>query len=88
MSTKDLTIEQFADLLKTESRKGIIDGNAIIKLIEKNMLPKVIYDIRGAIRLMVERGSNGLSVTKYPTALATERAVDSIIGYPDLDQAA
>ena len=84
MSTQDLTIEQFADLLNSESRRGVIDGNAIMKLIEKNRLPRVIYDIRGAVRLMIEEGFNGLFVTKYPTALATERAVDSIVGYPDM----
>jgi len=87
MHTKDLTITQFADLLSLESRRGIIDGKAIMQLIEKNMLPKVIYDIRGAVRLMIERGSNGLFVTEFPTALATEIAMDAT-GYPDLDQAA
>jgi len=76
MRIQDLTIAEFADLLKLEAQRGIIDGIALLKLVEEKLLPKTILDTRGAVRLTIERGPKGLSVTEYPTELATERIMD------------
>jgi len=72
MQTQNLTLAQFADLLSMEAQRGIINGGTLMELIMQNKLPKIIYDIRGAVRLTVEREGEGLSVTEYLTELAEE----------------
>jgi hypothetical protein len=73
MQTQNLTLLQFADLLKSESEKGIINGGAVIGLIANAGIPKIIYDIRGAVRLMVDKAGDHLLVTEYSTDFAEER---------------
>ena len=73
MSKKQLTLSQFADLLQTETHKGIIDGRNVIEMILHNKLPKVIYDIEGVARLAVERVENKLEITQYNTNLSTQK---------------
>lgn len=70
MQTQNLTFAQFADLLSMEAQRGIISGGALIQLISQNKLPKIIYDIRGAVRLTVEREGDSLAVTEHVTDLS------------------
>jgi hypothetical protein len=73
MPTQNLTFTEFADLLITEAERGIISKEGMQRLLEENKLPKIIRDIRGAIRLMVERTGDCLAVTEYATALSNEK---------------
>jgi hypothetical protein len=73
MQTQNLTLAQFADLLSLETQRGIVNGGEIIQMIIDGKLPKIIHDIRGAVRLTVEREGEGLAVTEYLTKLAEER---------------
>jgi len=73
MSTKTLSFADFTDLIKSESKKGIINGGAFMQMIMDNKMPKIIRDIRGSVRLSIERSENGLEVTKYTTDLAMEK---------------
>lgn len=76
MSTQILTFTQFADLLQTEAQRGIINGQMLLQFIQDNKLPKIIHDIRGAVRLTVERAGEDLEVTRYVTALAEEKILE------------
>ena len=73
MTTQNLTLPQFADLLSIEAERGIINGKALLDLIKGNRLPKIIYDIRGEVRLAIERAGDGLAVTEYLTDLVKEK---------------
>ncbi len=73
MSTATLSFEQFADLIKSESKRGIINGGAFMMMIMDNKMPKIIKDIRGAVRLSIERSGCNLEVTRYATDLAMEK---------------
>jgi len=72
MNTQNLTFAQFADLLSLETERGIINGGAVMQMIMDNKLPKIIHDIRGAVRLSIEREGEGLAVTEHLTELAKE----------------
>jgi hypothetical protein len=54
-----LTIEQFADLLLAEAQRGIIDHSYVMALVEENILPPRIHDIRGKLLWTISRGSDG-----------------------------
>ncbi len=73
MATQTLSIVEFADLLHLEAERGIINGGAFMQMVMENKLPRIIHDIRGAVRLAVERAEDGLRVTQYPTELAQEK---------------
>jgi hypothetical protein len=42
-------------------------------MIMDGKLPRIIHDIRGAVRLSIEREGNSLTVTEYATALSEEK---------------
>ena len=73
MITQNLTLPQFADLLSIEAERGIINGKTLLDLIKGNRLPKIIYDIRGEVRVAIERSGDGLAVTEYLTDLVKEK---------------
>ena len=73
MTTQNLTFAQFADLLQLESQRGIVNGGAIMQMIMEGRLPKIIHDIRGAVRLSIEREGDSLTVTEYVTDLSKEK---------------
>jgi len=76
MATQTLSLLEFADLLHLEAERGIINGGAFMQMVMNNKLPRIIHDIRGAVRLAVERSQNGFMVTQYPTALAQEKIAE------------
>ena len=41
-------------------------------MVKDNRLPKIIKDIRGAVRLSMERAEEGIEVTQYSTELSRE----------------
>ena len=73
MSTKTLTFAQFAELMQLEASRGIINRNTFLQMITHNKLPRIIHDIRGAVRITVDRAEEGLEVTQYMTELAKEK---------------
>ncbi len=72
MNQKSLTFEEFADLLHLEAARGIINKDELLNMIMQNKLPKEIRDVRGALRLALEREGNLINVTKFPTELSLE----------------
>jgi hypothetical protein len=79
MSTQNITLEEFADLLALETQLGIINGATIIqKMITGSGLPTKIHDVRGALRLALARAGNGFAVTTYPTELSEESLLKDI----------
>ena len=78
MQTHTLTIEEFADLLLLEAQRGIIDIEVLMGLVEQNKLPRSVRDIRGAVRLTVDRAAEGLEVTEYLTDLAEEKIMGGL----------
>ena len=74
--TERLTLEGFADKLALETELGIVDGEAVMRLIMGNKLPGKIVDTRGALRLALTRTNEGLEVTTYPT----ERSREALLG--------
>lgn len=72
MTKKRLTLVKLIELIKLEGYRGIIDANSLLKLIMKMGIPRVVTDVRGAVRLAVEREGEDFLVTQYPTAVATE----------------
>ena len=73
MSQRNLTLPQLLDLIELEDFRGIIDKQVILEAVRtKGVLPAIVEDIRGAVRLAVERDGENFSVTQYPTALALE----------------
>ena len=76
MKTHTLSIEELAELLFLEAKRGIIDEEALLHLIQANKIPKTVLDIRGAVRLTVDRDEKGLQVTEYLTDLAEEKILD------------
>ncbi|MBN2307236.1 hypothetical protein JXD20_04585 [Candidatus Peregrinibacteria bacterium] len=73
MSQQNLTLLQLLDLIELEDFRGIIDKNAILEtVLTKGALPTIVEDIRGAVRLAVQRNGDGFAVTQYPTDLALE----------------
>jgi hypothetical protein len=72
MSQQNLSLEQLLDLIELEDYRGIISKDAVLAAVMTKGMPRVINDIRGAVRLAVEREGDGFSVTQYPTDLANE----------------
>ncbi len=73
MSQSNLSLTQLLDLIELEDQRGIISKDAILETVKiHGALPTIIEDIRGAVRMAVQREGNGFSVTQYPTALANE----------------
>ena len=72
MNTQNLTFAQFADLLSLETERGIVNGGEVMQMIMGGKLPKIIHDIRGAVRLSIEREGDSLAVTEHLTELAKE----------------
>ena len=73
MSQEILSLEQLLTLIEQEDYRGIISKDAILEVVKtKGALPRFVEDIRGAVRLAVERNGENFMVTKYPTELANE----------------
>lgn len=72
MTAQKLTLIQLLDLIDLEDYRGIINKKGLLSHIKKGVMPKVINDIRGAVRLTVERDGDSFSVIQYPTKLANE----------------
>ncbi|MFH0837931.1 MAG: hypothetical protein V1880_01545 [Patescibacteria group bacterium] len=72
MSPKNLSLTELLDLIELEDYRGIISKADVLAAVKAKGMPRVISDIRGAVRLTVEREGNGFSVTQFPTDLANE----------------
>lgn len=72
MSQKNLTLLQLLDLIELEDFRGIINKDEVLATVMQKGMPKVISDIRGAVRLAVERNGEDFFVTQYSTDLAKE----------------
>ena len=73
MSPKTLSLSQLLDLIELEDYRGIISKDEVLKTVKtKGVLPTIINDIRGAVRLAVERDGTDFSVTQYPTEVSNE----------------
>lgn len=77
-------MQGFADLLRTETSLGIVDGDAVIQTMMERGLPRNIFDVRGALRMALARVGETLEVTTYTTELSIERLL-SEIGVPSLN---
>ncbi len=73
MQRKHVTLEGFADMIKADTIRGIVDGAFIMELIEEFGIPKRINDTRGDLRMAIEFAEGGLDVTEYTTDLAKEK---------------
>lgn len=73
MHQENLSLIQFLKMIESDFNRGIIDKDAFLKVFqESGSIPKMISDIRGDLRLAVEREGAGFSVTKYQTDAANE----------------
>ena len=72
MNPKTLSLDELLDLIELEDHRGIISKDDFLKTALEKGIPKLISDIRGAVRLAVEREGDGFSVTQFPTELANE----------------
>jgi hypothetical protein len=72
MSQKILSLTELLDLIELEDHRGIISKKAVLEAVVKRGMPRLISDIRGSLRLAIEREGDGFSVTQYPTELADE----------------
>lgn len=72
MSSKKLTLIELLNLIELEHYRGIINKRSFFKHIKKGLMPKVINDVRGAVRLTVEREGEHFAVVQYSTPLAME----------------
>lgn len=72
MSSQKLSFTELLDLIELEGYRGIIDKDAFLKVALEKGIPRLVSDIRGALRLAVEREGDGFAVTQYPTELANE----------------
>ena len=72
MSQKTLSLSQLLDLIELEDYRGIISKDEVLAAVMTKGIPRVINDIRGAVRLAVERDGEEFAVTQYPTELANE----------------
>lgn len=67
-----MTLDQLLDLIELEDYRGIINKNDFLKVALERGIPRVVSDIRGAVRLAVNRAGDDFEVTQYPTELANE----------------
>ena len=73
MSQKTLSLLELLDLIELEDYRGIISKDAVLETVKtKGALPTYINDVRGAVRLTVERDGGDFSVTQHDTACANE----------------
>ncbi|MBN2087133.1 hypothetical protein JW758_02180 [Candidatus Peregrinibacteria bacterium] len=80
MTTRSYSPEGFADLLSQETQRGIVDGEFYIECLVNDLLPKIITDLRGEMRLSLIKVGNEIQVTQHPTKLSMEQ-----IGVFDLE---
>lgn len=73
MHKKHVTLEGFADMLKNDTVRGIVDGDFIMELIKEVGIPKSINDTRGDLRMIIEFTEGGLDITEYTTDLVKEK---------------
>ena len=72
MSQKTLSLTELLDLIELEDYRGIINKKDVLAAVMKKGMPRLISDVRGAVRLAVERDGDGFAVTQYQTELADE----------------
>jgi hypothetical protein len=72
MSQKTLSLAELLDLIELEDNRGIISKKEVLAAVVKRGMPRLISDVRGSLRLAIERDGEGFSVTQYPTELANE----------------
>ncbi len=72
MSQKTLSLQELLDLIELEDYRGIISKADVLAAVKTKGMPRLVSDIRGALRLAIERDGEGFSVTQYPTELANE----------------
>lgn len=63
---------ELLDLIELEGNRGIISKESVLEAMMTKGIPRLINDIRGALRLTVERNGASFSVTQHPTDLANE----------------
>lgn len=80
MRTKSYSLKGFADLLSQEDQRGIVDGEFYLECIVNDILPKMINDLRGEMRLSLIKIGKEIQVTQHPTELSIEK-----IGVYDLE---
>ena len=73
MNTQKLTLIELLDLIDMEDFRGIINKKGFLRHVKNGVMPKVINDVRGAVRLTVDRDGEGFEVVQYttPHAMAT-----------------
>ena len=73
MRQKNLSLDELLKLIESDFNRKIIDKDKFLRVFQENgAIPKMISDMRGALRLAIEREGDGFSVTKYSTPLANE----------------
>ena len=73
MSERKLSFQDLLTLIELDDFRGIIDKNEVLDtVLEHGALPKFVKDIRGALRMAIEREGDGFSVIQYQTELAEE----------------
>lgn len=72
MTHKKLTLIQLLDLIDMEDYRGIISKKGFVAYVKKGIMPTIIKDIRGAVRLTVKRQGENFAVVQYVTPLARE----------------
>jgi hypothetical protein len=73
MTTENLTLPKFLDLLEIEAQRGIINMHSLLDMMLGKGIPKIIVDVRGDVRLAIERSGDDFEVTKYMTDLVKEK---------------
>lgn len=73
MSERKLSFQDLLTLIELDDNRGIINKDDVLDVVlEHGALPKFITDIRGALRMAIEREGDFFSVIQYPTELANE----------------
>jgi hypothetical protein len=72
MEPRTLTLEQLLRLIEIDAFRGIIDIEEFLAKVVKYGIPKEISDIRGAVRMTLERTGKNFAVIQYPTELSNE----------------
>lgn len=72
MTSKKLTLIELLDLIDLEAYRGIIDKDGFIEYVRKGFMPTMINDMRGALRLTVQRDGEDFNVIQHATPLARE----------------
>jgi len=73
MSERKLSFQDLLTLIEIDDFRGIIDKDEVLDVVlEHGALPRFIKDVRGALRMAIEREGDGFSVIQYQTELAKE----------------